>query len=168
MSKILVTYFSQTGNTKQIADSIYESLQGDKTIKPVDEVQNIEDYSLLFIGFPVHSHGVPFKIEGLIKKIPKGKKIAFFSTHGALTGGRLSREALEHAAAIASKAKILGTFSCRGKVSTDALEILNRSPEHKAWTDMAVSAQTHPDEGDLEDARSFAKWIMILSIQNEI
>jgi len=168
MSKILITYFSQTGNTKQIADSIYESLQGDKTIKPVEEVQNIEDYSLLFIGFPVHSHGVPFKIEGLIKKIPKGKKIAFFSTHGALTGGRLSREALEHAAAIASKAKILGTFSCRGKVSMAALEILSRSPEHKAWTDMAASAQTHPDEGDLEDARSFAKWIMALSIQDEI
>jgi flavodoxin len=57
MSKILITYFSQTGNTKQIAESIYESLQGDKTIKPVDEVQKIEDYSLLFIGFPVHSHG---------------------------------------------------------------------------------------------------------------
>jgi len=168
MPLILITYFSQTGNTKQIADSIYESLQGDKTIKPVDEVQNIEDYSLLFVGFPVHSHGVPFKIEGLIKKIPKGKKIAFFSTHGSLTGGRLSREALEHAAAIASKAKILGTFSCRGKVSTAALEVLSRSPEHKAWTDMAVSARTHPDERDLEDARSFAKWIMALSIQDKI
>ncbi len=167
MSKILITYFSQTGNTKQIAESIYESLQGDKTIKPVGEVQNIEDFSLLFVGFPVHSHGVPYKIEGLIKKIPRRKKIAFFSTHGSLTGGRLSREALEHAAAIASKVKILGTFSCRGKVSTAALEILSRSPEHKAWTDMAVSARTHPDEGDLEDARSFAKWIMALSIQNE-
>jgi flavodoxin len=168
MPKILITYFSQTGNTKHIAESIYESLQGDKTIKPVDEVQNIEDYSLFFVGFPVHSHGVPFKIEDLIKKIPEGKKIAFFSTHGSLTGGRLSREALEHAAVIASKVKILGTFSCRGKVSTAALEVLSRSPEHKAWTDMAVSAHTHPDEGDLEDARSFAKWIMALSIQNEI
>ncbi len=168
MTKILITYFSQTGNTKQIADSIYESLQGDKTIKPVDEVKNIEDYSLLFIGFPVHSHGVPFKVESMINKIPNGKKIAFFSTHGSLTGGRLSREALEHAASIASKTKILGTFSCRGKVSTAALEILSRSPEHKAWTDMAVSARTHPDEGDLEDARSFAKWIMALHIQNEM
>jgi len=166
MMKILVTYLSQTGNTKKIADAIFESLEGDKTIKPMDEVQEIEGYSLIFIGFPVHSHSVPFKIESFLKKIPQGGKIALFSTHGSLPGGRLAREALEHAAVTASKAKILGTFSCRGKVSMAALEILNKSPEHKAWTEMAPSSQTHPDEADLEDARSFAKWVMTLSTQD--
>ncbi len=28
---------------------------------------------------------------------------------------------------------------------------------------MAPSSQTHPDEGDLEDAKSFAKWVMTFS-----
>ena len=167
MTKILVTYLSQTGNTKKIAEAIFESLEGDKTIEPMDEVQEIEDYSLIFIGFPVHSHSVPFKIESFLRKIPQGKKIALFSTHGSLPGGRLAREALEHAAVTASKAKVLGTFSCRGKVSIAALEILNKSPEHKAWAEMAPSSQTHPDEGDIEDAKSFAKWIMTLSTQDE-
>jgi flavodoxin len=167
MTKILVTYLSQTGNTKQIADAIFESLEGDKTIEPVDEVQEIEDYSLIFIGFPVHSHSVPFKIEGFLRGIPEGKKIALFSTHGSLPGGHLATEALEHAAVIASKAKVLGTFSCRGKVSMSALEVLSKSPEHKAWSEMAPSSQTHPDEGDLEDARTFAKRIITLSTQDE-
>lgn len=167
MSKILVTYFSTTGNTKKIAEAIYESVEGEKTFVPVDKVQETADFSLIFIGFPVHSHSLPLKIEGLIKKIPQGQKVAFFSSHGSLTGSRLSREALEYAVVLASKAKILGTFSCRGRVSSKALEVLSRSPEHKAWTEMAASAQTHPDEGDLEDARSFAKWIMMLSSQNE-
>ena len=166
MTKILVIYLSQTGNTKKIAEAIFESLEGDKTIEPMDEVQEIEDYSLIFIGFPVHSHSVPFKIESFLKKIPPGKKIAFFSTHGSLPGGRLATEALEHAAVIASKAKVLGTFSCRGKVSLAALEVLSKSPEHKAWAEMAPSSQTHPDKGDLEDARSFAKWVMTLSTQD--
>jgi flavodoxin len=166
MSKILVTYVSWTGNTKKVADAIYESLAGDKTIKTTDEVQNLDEYELLFIGFPVHSHSVPFKIEKLIKKIPPGKKIALFSTHGSLTGSRLSREALEHASILASGSKILGTFSCRGKVSLQAMEVLRKSPEHKAWVEMAASAQSHPDENDLEDARSFAKWIMTLSLQS--
>ncbi|TES86447.1 MAG: hypothetical protein E3J89_02635, partial [Candidatus Aminicenantes bacterium] len=111
MTKILVTYLSQTGNTKKIAEAIFEGLEGDKTIKPMDEVQEIEDYSLIFIGFPVHSHSVPYKIESFLQKIPQGKKIALFSTHGSLPGGHLAREALEHAAVIASKAKVLGTFS---------------------------------------------------------
>jgi len=166
MTKILVTYLSQTGNTKKIAEAIFEGLEGDKTMKFMDEVQEIEDYSLIFIGFPVHSHSVPYKIESFLQKIPQGKKIALFSTHGSLPGGHLAREALEHAAVIASKAKVLGTFSCRGKVSLAALEILSKSPEHKAWTEMAASSQTHPDEGDLEDAKSFAQWVITLNSQD--
>lgn len=163
MLKILVTYFSQTGNTKKIAEAIYEALEGEKSIKYVDEVQRMDEFHIVFIGFPVHSHGVPLKIERLLARIPQGKKIALFCTHGSHTGSRLSREALEHAVTIASKAKVLATFSCRGKVSPAALEALSKSPEHMAWTEMAASSQSHPSEGDLEDARSFATWVITLS-----
>lgn len=164
MSKILVTYASWTGNTKKVAEAIFEELVADKTLKSVDETLDVSPYDIVFVGFPVHSHGVPYKIEELLKNIPAGKKIALFSTHGSLTGSRLSREALEHATILASKTKVLGTFSCRGKVSLKAMEVLGKSPEHKAWVDMAASAQTHPDENDLEAARSFARWILTLSL----
>jgi flavodoxin len=165
MSKILITYFSLTGNTKRVAEAIHDALEGDKTILPVDEVQELDEYTLIFIGFPVHSHSVPFKIESLLKGIPQGKKIALFSTHGAITGSHLSQEALEHAVVTASQTKVLGTFSCRGKISSQALDVLSKSPEHTTWAEMAPSAQTHPDEGDLVDARTFAKRMMTLSIQ---
>ena len=168
MENTLVTYFTQTGNTKKVAEAIYESIEGDKQIMPISDIQKegIEDYDLIFIGFPVHSHGVPFAMESFIKKIPPDKKIAFFSTHGSLTGGRLSREAIEHATVLASRTRLLGTFSCRGKVSLSALEILKKSPEHSAWADMAASAGTHPDEDDLKEAASFAKWIITLASQD--
>jgi flavodoxin len=165
MSKILIAYLSWTGNTKQVAEAIFEELEGNKTIRQVDEVQDVQEYDIVFVGFPVHSHSVPFKAEELLRKIPPGKKIALFSTHGSLAGSRLSREALEHASILAAKAKILGTFSCRGKVSLQAIEILKKSPQHKAWVEMAASAQTHPDESDLADAKSFARWIFTLSEQ---
>lgn len=166
MSKTLVTYISWTGNTKKVAESIFEALEDNKTIKTMDEAQNLDEYEVIFIGFPVHSHSVPYKTEEFIKRLPPGKKIALFSTHGSLTGSRLSREAIEHASILASRSKVLGTFACRGKVSIQALEMLSKSPEHKAWVEMAASAQTHPDNDDLEDARSFAKWIMTLSHQS--
>lgn len=168
MPRTLIIYFSETGNTKKIADAIYMTVEGDKAIKPVNELQEqeIEEYSLIFIGFPVYSHSIPFPLEGILKNIPPTKKIAFFSTHGSLTGSRLSREALEYATVLASKAKVLGSFSCRGKASPQALEVLEKSPEHKAWAEMAVSASTHPDESDLEDARSFARWILTLAAQD--
>ena len=163
--KTLVTYLSLTGNTKKIAEAIYDALEGEKTIKPLDEVDQIEGYHLIFIGFPVHSHSVPIKIEKFLKKIPSEKRIALFSTHGAHTGSRLSREALEHATILVQKGKVMGTFSCRGKVSQKAMDVLAKSPEHRAWTEMAPSAYTHPDQNDLEEAGAFARWIMALYSQ---
>jgi len=168
MSRILITYFSKTGNTKKIAEAIYMAVEGEKVIKPVNELQKneVDKYSIIFIGFPVYSHSVPFSLEGILKNISPNKKIALFSTHGTLTGSRLSREALEYASVLASKTNVLGSFSCRGKVSLQALEVLEKLPEHKAWAEMAASASTHPDESDLEDARSFARWIMTLAAQD--
>jgi flavodoxin len=163
MFKVLVTYFSQSGNTKKIAEAIFETLPEPKTIAPLAEVQGTEEYALLFVGFPVHSHSVPFKVEKFLQSIARGKKIALFSTHGSLTGSRLSREAIEHAVVVSSQAQVISTFSCRGKVSPQALEVLSRSPEHEAWTDMAASASVHPNEHDLQDARAFAKWVLTLS-----
>jgi flavodoxin len=163
VKKTLVAYFSRTGNTRKIAEAIHQALPGAKEIQTLDRVEGLDDYKLIFIGFPVHSHNVPYKVELFLKKIPKGQKIALFTTHGSLAGGRLAQEALEHALVLASQARVIGSFSCRGKVSLEALEVLKKSPEHEAWADMAASAVTHPDPSDLEDARSFALWVATLS-----
>jgi flavodoxin len=163
MSNILVAYFSLTGNTQKVAAAIFGSLPEPKTMKPIAEVQSLDEYDLVFVGFPVHSHSVPFQVEKFLRSIPKGKKVALFSTHGSHTGSRLSREAIEHAVVVSSQAKLISTFSCRGKVSPQALEVLGRSPEHEAWTEMAASARTHPNEHDLEDAGNFGYWVLTLS-----
>lgn len=163
--RILVAYYSLTGNTRMVAEAIFEVLPEPKEMKPLTEVESVEDYDLIFIGFPVHSHSVPYRVEHFLKNLPPEKKIALFLTHGSLPGTRLSREALEHALILAGKTRILGTFTCRGKVSSQALEILSKSPEHELWAEMAVTASTHPDKNDLEDARTFARWILTLASQ---
>ena len=165
MAKTLVTYFSRTGNTQLVAEAIFGAVSGDKTIKPMAEAGDLAPYHLVFAGFPVQTHSVPYPVEVFLKSIPEGKKVALFSTHGSVAGSRLSREALEYASILLAKAQLVGTFSCRGKVSLKALEVLMQSPEHEAWADMAVSAATHPDGSDLEDARAFARWIQTLSAQ---
>lgn len=162
MTKILVVYFSLTGNTQTIAQAIYEALPNPKEIQPLDKVKNIETYDLLFIGFPVHTHSVPYPVENFLKSLPLGKKIALFSTHGSHTGSRLSREALEHALSLLPQAHILGTFTCRGKVSPQAMELFQKLPEHQGWAVMAASAQHHPDKNDIADAQDFARWVLSL------
>jgi len=162
MAKTLVTYFSRTGNTQLVAEAIFGALTGDKMILPIDQAGDLAPYGLLFVGFPVQTHSVPYPVETFLKAVPEGKKIALFSTHGSVAGSSLSREALEYASVLVARAKLIGTFSCRGKVSMKALEVLMQSPEHEAWADMAASASTHPDASDLEDARAFARWIETL------
>jgi flavodoxin len=164
MNKTLVTYFSRTGNTKMVAEAIFAALEGEKDLKPLNDSLSLEEYGLAFIGFPVYSHSVPYQVESFLKRVPPKTKIALFSTHGSYPGHRLSREAIEHAVVSAAQAKVLGTFSCRGKLSLQAIEVLGRSPEHQEWTDMASSAGTHPDATDLMEARAFAEKIWTIHL----
>jgi len=162
MANILVTYYSLTGNTKIIAEAIYETLPPQKEILPLQEVKDINPYDLLFIGFPVHTHSVPYAVELFLRSLPPAKKIALFSTHGSHTGSHLSREALEHVLTLLPQVNLLGTFTCRGKVSLQAQEVFQKLPEHQAWATMAVSSQNHPNQHDQEEAKSFAQWVLAL------
>jgi flavodoxin len=154
--KALVTYFSQTGNTEEVARSIYDAITIEKEITPVQAGQNAKGYDIIFCGFPVHAHSVPVKVHSFIKDIPEGQNIAFFCTHGSLRGGQLPKQAIEQAVGLAAKAKVLGDFGCRGKVSPQILEALSKRPEHQAWAEEAQSADGHPDAADLADAKEFA------------
>jgi flavodoxin I len=165
MKKSLVAYFSRTGNTQLIAETIHDALPEPKEIQRLTEDLDLEPCGLLFVGFPVETHSVPYKVEAFLRRIPARKKIALFCTHGSLTGSTLAREAVQYAQLCAGQAVVVGTFSCRGKVSIQALEVLKKSPEHAAWADMAVSASTHPDASDREDARAFVKWVLTLGSQ---
>ncbi|MDI6699256.1 MAG: flavodoxin family protein [Candidatus Saccharicenans sp.] len=163
--RILVVYHSLTGNTRLVAEAIFEALPEPKDLKPLAQVTDLSEYDLVFIGFPVHSHSVPARMEPFLKSLPAGLRIALFMTHGSIPGTRLAREALEQALILVGQTRVLGTFTCRGKVSEQAMEILSRSPEHKLWTEMAVTARNHPDRHDLEDARIFALWVADLARQ---
>jgi len=154
--KALVTYYSETGNTEKLARAIYEAIQIEKELKSIKDVQNIKGYDIIFCGFPCHAHSVPGKAISFVKGLPEGQKVAFFSTHGSLRGGQLPKQAFEHAIGLASKGKVLGHFGCQGKVDHKLIDALIKQPEHKAWAEEALSAEGHPDQHDLADAKKFS------------
>jgi flavodoxin len=160
--KALVTYFSETGNTEKVAKAIFEGIDlAKKEILPLGEVKGTEGYDVIFCGFPVIASSVPSKVEPFLKSLPEGAHVAFFATHGSQRGGQLAVTAFDYAMTLTSRAKVVGTFGCRGKVKDNLLETLIKKPEHKAWAEEAQSgAGTHPDEADLADARKFAARIL--------
>jgi flavodoxin len=155
--KVLVTYFSQTGNTKKLADSIFEAIESsEKEILPIQEVKAVEGYDIIFIGFPVQSHSVPGKAEAFVKSLPEGQKVAYFATHGSMRGGELAITAFYNALSISKNAVVLGTFGCQGRVNQKILDDLMEKPAHRAWAREALIAISHPDEADLEDG---CEWV---------
>lgn len=155
--KALVTYHSETGNTKKVAEAIYEGIrEATKDIIPLKDVDSVDEYDVVFCGFPVQAHSVPAKVSNFIKGLPQGTKIALFATHGSLRGGELAVTAFYEAVTLSSNLTVLGTFGCRGKVKSQIIEGLMKKPEHRAWAQEAQSAAGNPDSGDLEDARDFA------------
>jgi flavodoxin len=156
--KALVTYHSESSNTEKLANAIYEALTGvDSEIEKINAENTYEDYDVIFVGFPVHSSSVPADVENCIKRIPEGKMIALFATHGSLRGGPLAISAFHYAITLAPKAIIIGTFGCRGEVKASLLDKLITNPEYKFWALEAQSAEGHPDDADLQDAIEFAK-----------
>ena len=154
--KALVTYYSETGNTEKVARAIYDTIHFEKELKTVQEVQNAKGFDIIFCGFPVIAHSVPGKAASFLKGLPDGQKVAFFSTHGSLRGGQLPKQAYEHAVGLASKAKVLGHFGCRGQVKQKVIDELIKKIEHQAWAEEAQGAIGHPNEHDLADAEKFA------------
>jgi flavodoxin len=164
MSTILVTYYSRSGNTEAVARAIHEVLTGAE-IRPFPPAGRLDGYDLVFVGFPVQRHSLPYPVELFLRQVPAGKAIALFSTHGSLQGHQLSREAIEYAVVLASQARVLGTFHCRGRLAEETRVVLAKSPEHLEWTEMAASAASHPDAADIEEARAFAHRMEILAAQ---
>jgi len=159
--KVLVTYYSETGNTEKLAKAVHQGIEkAEKEILPIEDVKDAAPYDLVFCGFPVHASSVPVKVQPFLKDIPKGKKLALFATHGSLRKGQLAVAAFDYAVSLASNAKVIGTFGCRGKVKSSLLEQLMKKPEHRAWAEQAQGAASNPDEADLEDGRNFAKEMM--------
>jgi flavodoxin len=158
--KALVTYYSQTGNTEQLARAIYEAIHVEKELLPVEEVRNVKGYDIIFVGFPVQAHSVPAKLLPFFKELPEGQNIALFCTHGSLRGGHLPKQALEHAVSLSSRARVMGTFGVRGKVSAKLIDALMKQLEHRAWAEEAQGAAEHPTAADLADSREFARGIL--------
>ena len=159
--KVLVTYYSQTGNTEKLARAIYDAIHVGKELLPVQDVKTTKGYDIIFVGFPVQAHSVPPAVVPFFKKLAAGQKIALFCTHGSQRGGQLPKQAVEHAMSLASRATVLGTFGVRGTVDPKVIDALKkRGPEHQAWGGEALGAIGHPDAADLADGKEFAQQML--------
>lgn len=126
--KSLILYSSLTGNTKKIACSIYEAIQGKKEIKNISELVDdsidYENYDIVFLGYWVDK-GICDKNSKQVLENIHNKKIALFGTMGASTKGSYGASIIEKIQSIIPKDnEILGSFICQGKIA-EGLKVKN-------------------------------------------
>ena len=83
MSKILVSYFSTSGVTKDVASKIVEMNNPSSRPEVKNKVSNLSDYDTVLIGFPVWWDLAPRIINTFIEENTlENKKIYVFATSG--------------------------------------------------------------------------------------
>ena len=159
--KVLVGYMSQSGNTKKVAEAIYNKIQCEKEIVNINEVESLDEYDMAFLGFPVIQMGPPAKAVDFLGKETKDKKIALFVTHGAgKTLPPLQGWLQKYKDACAGE--LLGLYNCQGEVSQNIRDVMAKSdkPELQMFAKMAGMADGQPDKASLEAAGGFALSIL--------
>ncbi|MEA3325920.1 MAG: flavodoxin domain-containing protein [Chloroflexota bacterium] len=72
--KILITYFTQSNNTKEIAGSILEELEAQNHEVDIERIENVKpeflsNYDLVFIGSACHHANVAAPVKVLLKAL---------------------------------------------------------------------------------------------------
>lgn len=100
--KSLVLWSSRTGNTKAIAEAVYEALPGEKDIFEEGRQPSVDGYDLIFVGFWGFRRGADFTARRTIESL-HGKKVAIFATAGTYPDSQAARDYLDNAAALLRK-----------------------------------------------------------------
>ncbi len=181
--KVLIVYYSETGNTEKIAKTICDSVSKDHEalLKKIDEINanTLNDYVLVFLGSPCHGGDLAPPVKTLLSAMPVSPrfKLAGFLTHACPTQ-EYSPESFKRWASKCvtsfeevSKEKQIdfrGYFSCQGAPSPPVQEFMRRAAFGSANSALAGSAAEeymrevlkHPDADDLNKAEEFARKVI--------
>lgn len=156
--KTLIVYSSQSGNTKKLAEAVYNELTGEKSISPVENNPNIDDFELVIVGFWL-AGGKPDPASTKYLENLSPCKLFLFATHGAAPQSGHAQNAMQAARNLASACQVVGTFNCQGEVSADLLAKVQKKEVPPPWINDAPAAAGHPDESDIS---------MLLSMLSEV
>ncbi len=149
--KSLVVYSSKSGNTKKLAEAVYNHLSGEKELCAVADAPDPAGYSFVALGFWLQAGQPDPDSQAYLAKLEEGQDLYLFATHGAAAGSPHAVNAMNSAKSIAANAHVIATFSCPGEVSTKVLEMASKKDPQPPWLADAPAAAGHPDEKDVEN-----------------
>lgn len=169
--KVLVIYFSQTGNTEKIATALYDEVSKtcDADLEKLEEADPdiLNQYDLLFIGSPIHAGSLAREVDSYLKKIPEGLNLKFvgFITHAAPAYPRQMLNQMIQPFIDRCREKGIrfsGCFSCQGYLADfmhEAVQKMQKADDDE-WQKKVEQMTGHPSEVDETKARAFVREIL--------
>jgi flavodoxin len=162
--KYAVIYYSETGNTKSVAERIYATIDSsDKIMVNLKEEADVPKADMYFVGFPIKQKNCPMQIVDALEQIESGKIVLFATC--AMNPTEKYKGKLEKALAIwmPDDVEYLGMFLCQGRTTKAQKEAFyNASPEYKdKMKEMFDEGDYHPNSVDLDNAEKFVKTILM-------
>jgi len=169
--KALIIYFSQTGNTEQIAKAIHQELSGshETDLAKVEEVSvdSLGGYDVIFVGSPIHGNGLAAPIKELMEALPEGSnfKLAGFITHASFAYEKDGFETGMQSFNDITKEKniaFLGAFDCEGRMASMLQPMVQeaRGVSDEEWAERMAKLDQHPNTEDEQKAKDFAREVM--------
>ena len=179
--KILVAFYSETGNTEKIARAIYEEVSKDhetylKKIKKIT-VESLNDYDLVFLGSACHSTDLAAPVKRILETLPESPrfKLAGFFTHATLSPEDKFNRAREQFDRWASRCIVSfekvskekqidfkGYYHCKGVPSPPIEEFIKKEILVSAdeWEEYIKEIKKHPSPEDLQNAKKFVQEVL--------
>jgi len=178
--KILIAFYSETGNTERVAQAMYEAVSSnhDVVLMPVGEVvvDRLDGFELVFLGAAVHDSDLARPLKRLLEALPMNPrfKLAGFSNHAVYVpdGSARKEEIYSQWAGRCLPSfedtcrekgiQFLGYFHCQGVASKPIEEFIHREiiTSEKEWNEYLPESRKYPTPEDLKDAKGFARRIM--------
>ena len=148
--KSLVVYSSKSGNTRKLAEAVYEYLSGEKEMAAVADAPDPAGYSFVAVGFWLQAGQPDPDSQAFLARLKEGQDVYLFATHAAAVGSVHAENAMKKARELAGRAHVRATFSCPGEVDAMTLETAAQKNPQPAWLADAPAAKGHPDASDLK------------------
>ena len=167
--KVLVAYFSMSGNTERLAEAIHSEASKDHEayIKKVDEVEAkwLNKHDILFVGSPTHGGELSAPVKKFMTELPKSPrlKVAAFITHASPDKADYEKCFKAFEAFGKEKGfKLLGCCDCQSRLAPEIQPYVKeaRKASDAEFAEMMKSIEKRPNAADLRNARGFARQML--------
>ena len=121
--KTLVTYSTLTGNTKKVAEAVFEAVSGEKEIMDIKSIKETDGYDRILVGYWVDKGDANEEAKKFMETL-KNKKVGTFGTLGAYPDSEHAQKCVEKIseALKANGNTVVAEFICQGAIDPKIIE----------------------------------------------